>query len=214
MSKTQHRLSSKAREDNKFLAKKQEELDKGEITPLDFKAAIKERTKTFYSVPDKLRFTKLKNSKVSKRRLDEILELMDKGYPKTTAAQEAGISKPTLLRWQQAGQEVLNILAEGEEKGKDPVKYFKEVTGLVPKREQKMLAEFVMNIERRIARQEKKSLDKLQDSQDWRAHAWLLERSFPEKYGEKKRLEVDQDVQISVNFVGGDIIDITPEIDG
>jgi hypothetical protein len=91
---------------------------------------------------------------------DRILDAIRSGATQALAAQYAGISPDTLRKWLKEGEEA----PEG-----DP------------------LNDFYVEFHKARAVKAKITLDRIQEIGDninsWQAHAWVLERSFPEQFG-------------------------------
>jgi hypothetical protein len=66
-------------------------------------------------------------------------------------------------------------------------------------------------------KQEMKLLESIVRSDDWRAHSWLLERRFSERYGQKAELALDVNKSDGLDQVvamfeqTNDLIDVEPE---
>jgi transposase len=66
---------------------------------------------------------------------------------------------------------------------------------------------FAADVEKAIATFKVGAAAKVAKSQDWRAQAWLLERRFPQDFGQVQRVEVDAQVSHSMKLDLGSATD-------
>ena len=50
---------------------------------------------------------------------------------------------------------------------------------------------FAARVRKAVAKGARASLDKVLESDDWRAHAWFLERTHPEDFGQRQTVSVE-----------------------
>jgi hypothetical protein len=103
--------------------------------------------------------------KFTQETTDEILACMEEGVDVHVAAKVAGVTPTVVLDWLRRGK---------NPKRPDDAPY----------------AEFYENVLVASAKGEKRLVDDLVASGDWRAKAWLLERMRPERYGNKRKAGV------------------------
>lgn len=106
-------------------------------------------------------------SKLTTERQAEIVKMVKAGVPNATAAQVAGVTESTFYLWMEKGQDPENH---------DPI--YTEFSEAVLRARAEAEAAMVANI-RLHAR-----------NGDWKADAWLLERSRPERWGRVNRHEL------------------------
>ena len=121
-------------------------------------------------------------SKLTPERQERIIELIRAGNYMEIAAQAAGINVATMYRWLQRGEET------------NSGKYH----------------EFREAIMRARAEAEARNVTLIQTAAraDWRAAAWFLERSFPDRWGGKQVVEHSGKL-----LVVRDLSEVTP-VDG
>jgi len=98
--------------------------------------------------------------------IDEVEEGLKRGLSRLKACKRAGVSRAVLKRWEKKA-------AVGEEP-------FHSFIGLV---------------ERAEAAFEADCLGTIEQSPDWRAKAWALERVFPDRYAQRIKLDVRQELE-------------------
>lgn len=103
-----------------------------------------------------------------------ICDALEKGSYIETAAAKAGISKTTLYDWLKKGARAKDENGEYEE-------------GLLP------YVEFSNAIEKAMAAGEQNHVDNIarHAKENWQASAWMLERKFPERWGKKAIMRLE-----------------------
>lgn len=92
----------------------------------------------------------------------KILKALELGAYIKTACDFAGISRETFYYWLERGRTEPNS------------KY----------------ANFLTQVNETLAKAELQSLQKIKDSEQWQAHAWILERRFNSRWGKRDALEI------------------------
>jgi hypothetical protein len=117
-----------------------------------------------------------RKSKLSDQVKEKVTKAVSAGNFLVTASEYAGVSVSTISNWMQRGEDA----AERRDGGKR-----------VPKSERKYLDFFIAI---RTARNEVEARNVVtvsrQATNDWRAAAWFLERSFPQRWGKKTAMEL------------------------
>lgn len=115
------------------------------------------------------------STKLTPETQERIVQALKTGAYRHTAANFAGIGRATLNEW----------LLKGEE-GREPYKAFRDAV-------ERAEAEFIIASVSTI---------RLQSKTQWQAAAWLLERKYPELYGQRARLPMlPEGEQAPVPFV-------------
>lgn len=115
--------------------------------------------------------------------ITEMAAIVAEGNTFKTAFTFTGIDEPTFHRWKAEGKALA-------------------ASGMSPRElnpNQKLYLKFYEAITRAratAARKHNASIAKF-SANDWRASAWWLERNFPDQYGPKARVDVDQNVTVS-----------------
>ena len=104
--------------------------------------------------------------KLNREVIDKICGALIRGASQQAAAAEASVSLSSLQRW----------LRKGREEGAD-----------------ELYTEFVDEVEEATNRSELYHVAKIAQADDWRSSAWFLARRFPERWGEKRSIEVSTD---------------------
>lgn len=113
--------------------------------------------------------------------VDRVLEAVALGLPKTTAYQLAGVSYQAVVRWIKAGEEAIALAdRENRELSEDPDAQDAYGWFVYRLAEAEALAQEVLLRRIREAGEETKN---------WAANAWLLERIHPDLYG-RRNLEI------------------------
>jgi hypothetical protein len=117
---------------------------------------------------------------------DTICEALRRGCYYETAAALAGISIRTLRNWLRAGARARDDEAHG--RVLDPY--------------ERLLAEFLVACRQAEAEMEHTALGEISrhGEKEWTAHAWRLERRWPEKYGRRERVNHDHQLQVRVGL--------------
>ncbi|MBI05356.1 MAG: hypothetical protein CMM54_00075 [Rhodospirillaceae bacterium] len=119
-------------------------------------------------------------TKLTDERREAICRMIVEGVPLKTAARAAGVTYNTLRNWMQRG-----------EKGDEPYALFKEEV----EEAQAVCEAQLVGIIKSAAVQE--------SGGEWRAALALLSRKFPERWSEKRQLEVSSPEQTSTQLVAG-----------
>jgi transposase len=101
--------------------------------------------------------------KLNQEITDRICGALVRGASMQAAAAEASIGYSTLKRW----------LAKGREEDAE-----------------ELYSEFYAEVEEATNRSEIHLLEKIRAAEDWRASAWILSRRFPDRWSEKRSVEV------------------------
>lgn len=112
-----------------------------------------------------------------------LCRLLEKGYPLSTAARACGLPVSTVYRWHSLGREELQQIDDAAAMGKPP-----------PDEEQfPVLGRFALEVERAKAVAHGVAIgvitDAAVDKLDWRAAAWLLERTAPDEFRERQQID-------------------------
>lgn len=92
----------------------------------------------------------------------KIINALELGAYIKTACDFAGISRETFYNWLKKGE------LETDSK----------------------YADFLAQVNKTLAKAELHSLQKIKESEQWQAHAWILERRFNSRWGKREALEV------------------------
>jgi hypothetical protein len=103
-----------------------------------------------------------------------------------TASALAGISVRTLRNWLRAGARAIDDEAHG--RVLDP--------------QERLLADFVVACQQAEAAMENDALGEIcrHGEKEWTAHAWRLERRWPDRYGRRDRVNHDHELRIKVGL--------------
>lgn len=104
----------------------------------------------------------------------KIIQLLEQGNYRKTAAAVAGVDETTLLRWIKRGR-------ESKSKGK-----YYQFYQSVKKAEEKAKAYHLQQIR------------KASENGSWQASAWYLERKHPQEWGRQQRIDMKADVKSKV----------------
>lgn len=117
---------------------------------------------------------------------DTICEALRRGCYYEMAAALAGISVRTLRNWLRAGARAVED----------------ESNGRVIDTQDRLLAEFLAACGQAEAAMEHDALGEIcrHGEKEWTAHAWRLERRWPEKYGRRERVNHDHALRIRVGL--------------
>ena len=108
-----------------------------------------------------------------------IVEALKTGNTRTGAAQLAGINIATFYRWLERGEQ------DAQHQRPSPYREFREAVARAEAQARQHLLERVLaHAEDRIDPTTNKLL-----RGDWRAAAWLLERRWPDEFGERQRID-------------------------
>jgi hypothetical protein len=114
----------------------------------------------------------------------KILNATVAGLPFHVCAAEGGVTGPTLKRWLEKGQRAQERIDEGE---------IDELSTVEVE-----FAEFFMGVNQQHAKAMINPYKTVHDAattgQSVKAAQWLLERRWPDDFGDKKKLQIDQDV--------------------
>jgi hypothetical protein len=103
--------------------------------------------------------------------MQTIVTAVRQGSPAGLTAALGGIRRSTYYDWVRRGTRAL----EAEEMGES-----------IPRKE-RLFAEFALEVQKAQAEWEAGQLKAIAKADDWTAHAWLLERRFPDRYGRPGR---------------------------
>lgn len=106
----------------------------------------------------------------------KIIQALEAGNYRKTAAALAGVSEPTFYSW---------IKQAKEQKTGKKVEFLKSVK----KAEEKAKAYHLQQIR------------KASENGSWQASAWYLERKFPDEWGRREKVEMDANVKSEVKSV-------------
>lgn len=116
-------------------------------------------------------------TKFTPERVAVIFEALHKGYPKSTAAELAGVTRQTVDNWIKKGQAADEKLSDLEEISDEEERYLY----------------FYYGAQQAMAGFEKKALESIKESGfkhgNWQALMTLLERTRPEKYSRRQEVE-------------------------
>ena len=117
-------------------------------------------------------------TKLTEERQGELCRYLRDGNAISTACALVGIDESTYHKWQQRGRAELERVEEGH-------------VNCRVRKEEAPYVEFFKSAMRARAEGEQRHVKNIQDasSEDWRASAWFLERSRPERWGKKQKLE-------------------------
>ena len=104
--------------------------------------------------------------KLNREVIDKICGALIRGATQEAAAAEASVSLSSLQRW----------LRKGREDGADA-----------------LYVDFGDEVEEATNRSELYHVAKIAQADDWRASAWFLARRFPDRWSEKRSVEVSTD---------------------
>jgi hypothetical protein len=110
--------------------------------------------------------------KLTRARMEMIVTAVRLGCPAGLAAALGGICRRSFYNWRGRGARALEAESRGES---------------IPPRE-RLFADFAFAVQRAEAEWEHQLLQEIAASDDWKAHAWLLERRFPDDYGRPGRV--------------------------
>lgn len=131
-------------------------------------------------------------TKFTPERVAVIFEGLSNGYPKSTSAELAGITRQTLDNWLNRGKEANEKLGEGEPLGTEEERYLY----------------FYYGVKQSMVGWEKEAIEAIKEAGfqrgNWQALMTLLERTRPERYGRHQQVdhsvETDGDIEISFNI--------------
>lgn len=118
-------------------------------------------------------------TKLDETRVKNIVELIRAGNYSETAAQAAGISPATFYNWMNEGREARNKKNKLNAREKSCLEFLEAVEKARGEAEARAVA-----IVTRAAM-----------DGTWQAAAWYLERTQPDRYGRRQRVEVDAKVE-------------------
>jgi len=126
--------------------------------------------------------------KISKEKINQIVEAVRAGNFIETAAAFAGLSKQTLYNWLKEGMRERDRRENGEE----------------PDRTKDMYVKFSIDIEQAMAEAEMRDVEIITKAaeQQWQAAAWRLERKYPDRWGRKVAVDAKQEITLpQVQFI-------------
>lgn len=114
-----------------------------------------------------------------------IIALLSRGNYRKIVAEFVGIRGDTLSAWVDKGTSYLTMLANDETLDDD----------------EQMFADFAAGVFRAEARSEIDAIESIMNAgkHDWRASAWYLERTRPDRFGKIDRSEVNANLNVSVD---------------
>lgn len=125
-------------------------------------------------------------TKLNERIRVTICDALQRGCYYETATALAGISVRTLRNWLREGARILKEEADGR---------------LLDARDSQ-LADFYLGCRQAEAEMEHDALGEIRrhGEREWTAHAWRLERRWPERYGRRDRVSHDHSLHVRVGL--------------
>lgn len=108
---------------------------------------------------------------------DTLADLLRRGMTRQAAAAAVGIGWATLKEWVARG--------EGTDPDREPTEIYAAFAAAIREAEASFEAEAIADI---------RAATTFGGAPDWKAKAWLLERRFPEQWGNRTKQEVKQEV--------------------
>tara|TARA_B100000073_G_C23427592_1_gene449871 strand:- start:139 stop:618 length:480 start_codon:yes stop_codon:yes gene_type:complete len=129
--------------------------------------------------------------KISAQKIEQIVQALRLGYFQEDAAKAVGISPATYFNWRKRGKEAF----EKKEQGKvvpEKDKIFLELFDVTEKARTEILG-YYLSVNRQQAQEG-----------NLRAVHWFLEKSFPDKYGNRVALDVglqdNNEIEVEIKF--------------
>lgn len=132
---------------------------------------------------------------ISEERIEAIATALQAGESIPSAAARAGISERTLYSWRTRGEAEDARLADDPTAEEDPgealyVQFVQTVSRAHADLEAQIVRDLLRVAEGYELKKESRDGGSVYSTEiDWRAGAWLLERKFPERYGNRQRVE-------------------------
>ena len=126
--------------------------------------------------------------KISKEKINQIVEAVRAGNFIETAAAFAGLSKQTLYNWLKEGARERDRRESGEK----------------PDRTKDLYVQLSLQIEQAMAEAEMRDVEIITRAaeQQWQAAAWRLERKYPDRWGRKVAVDAKQEITLpQVQFI-------------
>lgn len=125
-------------------------------------------------------------TKLTAETQNTICDALRRGCYYETAASLAGISVRTLRNWLRAGARALDDEADGRTQSAG----------------ERQLAGFHLACRQAEAEMEHEALGEISrhGEKEWTAHAWRLERRWPDRYGRRDRVSHDHELRIQVGL--------------
>ena len=111
-------------------------------------------------------------------KIDSLLNYLRLGHYINQACAMVGLAESTFHYWRKEAEEVEESMEKGEI----------EEENLTDT--QSNLLEFLESVKKARASAESHHLGQIRDDPSWQSSAWWLERSFPDRWGRKDRVEV------------------------
>jgi hypothetical protein len=141
----------------------------------------------------------------------KIIEEVENGNYIETAAGAAGIDESTIYNWLKRGRDVAERVAEFRDENPESEATIEEIGGLIGARDGRGFSqydldcvEFLDELMTARKRAEAKAVKNIRRhaSKDWRAEAWYLARCYPERYSERRQVEVSGPEQGPIRVEG------------
>lgn len=121
------------------------------------------------------------NARISEEVIEKISEAIGNGNTLEEASASAGVNRSTIRRWRWRGDaEIERVRAAGESEA--------------VRESEELYVDLCFALMRAHARAEIRDLEVISaaaERGDWRAAAWRLERRYPERWGKRRRMEME-----------------------
>lgn len=138
---------------------------------------------------------------ISEEMTEKVVKSIGVGMPIKSACAIAGIGDSTYYKYMSIGRQF-----DGWEKDDIP-------EDMLP------FAEFTDTVKRAIATSKLKLLNDINQDPDWRAKAWILERRFPDEFGRRDRVIIEERhikekvQELSLEDIEAEIIELEKELE-
>lgn len=127
------------------------------------------------------RYSKVNDQKI----VDIIVETIGAGSPIEFAAERAGVSRDTYLYWMRKGREAETLLEEGKPVPAELAPYYSFLNQIKKAQNDAVVVNCAI-----IQQAARKS---------WQAAAWWLERTKPEHFAQKSKVNMQHEGEVNVN---------------